>query len=56
MQAVHDQGSCLLKYQIENWKKETFDHIVVDMLSLLGEWAPRVSSANGHGLAGETCV
>lgn len=22
MQAVHDQGSCLLKYQIENWKKE----------------------------------
>lgn len=22
MQAVHDQGSCLLKHQIENWKKE----------------------------------
>lgn len=22
MQVVHDQGSCLLKYQIENWKKE----------------------------------
>ena len=42
--------------QVENWKKETFDHIVVDMLSLLGEWAPRVGSASGHGLAGETCV
>ena len=42
--------------RVENWKKEAFEHIIVDRLSSLGEWAPRVGSASGHGLAGEMSV
>ena len=33
--------------RVENWKKEAFEHIIVDRLSSLGEWAPRVGRAVG---------
>ena len=35
IQVVHDQGSCLLKYQIENWKKEIGKRVSFFFLSFL---------------------